>query len=153
MKKSLPLNSNYGKEFIIIFFFEVAELRFLKRMKGGVLEMKTKDNQSTIFKFFKPKASSGEENNRPSPAAFSVTHVPDSPKPTRIVEDLDPALANKSLELPTLHNVPAVPDALSVQDNMKLWTILAFMEDHAKGYLGSDMTVPDLGNRCCITAR
>lgn len=105
--------------------------------------MKTKDNQSTIFKFFKPKVVTGEENNLPS----AVSSVPDSPKATRIVEDLDLAEDTKSLDLPTLHNVPAVSDALSVQDNMKLWTILAFLEDHAKGYLGSDMVVPDLGRR------
>jgi hypothetical protein len=119
-------------------------------MKSGVLEMKNKDNQSTLYRFFKPtstNASTGGENNAPSGSVPGVPRImrPDSPKPTRILEDLDAALQSSSIELPSMKTVPSVYDALSVQDNMKLWTILGFLEDHAKGYIGSDIVLPDLG--------
>ena len=111
--------------------------------------MKTSNNkdnhQPTLFNFFKPKEGTGEEN-RPIPIVSTL----DSIKPTKITEDLDPGLVVKSVELPTLAQVPTVDDALSVQDNMKLWTVLGFLEDHAKGYLGSDMIIPDLGKIYCL---
>ena len=111
--------------------------------------MKNKDNQSTLYRFFKPtasNASTGDENNIPSSTGVPKILRPDSPKPTRMFEDLDAALQSNSIELPTMNTVPSVYDALSVQDNMKLWTILGFLEDHAKGYIGSDIVLPDLGN-------
>lgn len=111
--------------------------------------MKNKDNQSTIYKFFKPKVGAGDENNIPTGSVLAVPSIArlDSPKPNRILEDLDAALLTHSVDLPNMPTVPSLSDALSVQDNMKLWTILGFLEDHAKGYLGSDIIVPDLGNR------
>lgn len=102
---------------------------FIRVMK--VLEMKN-NNQSTLFKFF--KVGSGEENKLPP--------VLELPK-LKLVEDMDIV---ECIDLPNLENVPLVENALSVQDNMKLWTILGFLEDHARGFLSSRIILPDLGN-------
>jgi hypothetical protein len=116
-------------------------------MKNTVLEMKNKDNQSTIFKYFKV-GNTGEENNVPLASLVPTYSNADSPKGKKF-EDLDASLLSNAIDLPNMLTVPTVSDALSVQDNMKLWTILGFLEDHAKGYIGSDLLLPELGNLKC----